>query len=66
MQLCIETPVLAIPQAMLDGWQAEGFMELLGQVSEMAALFAIVDMVVLPSVGAPAGFGGQRAGDSGV
>ena len=46
MQLCIETPVLAIPQAMLDGWQAEGLMELLDQVSDMAVLFASVDMVV--------------------
>lgn len=39
----------AIPQATLDAWQAEGLMELLGQVSDMAALFASVDMVVLPS-----------------
>ncbi len=39
----------AIPQATLDGWQAEGLIELLGQVSDMAALFATVDMVVLPS-----------------
>jgi glycosyltransferase involved in cell wall biosynthesis len=39
----------AIPQATLDGWQAEGLVELLGQVSDMAALFASVDMVVLPS-----------------
>lgn len=39
----------AIPQAMLDGWQAEGLIELLGQVSDMAALFATADMVVLPS-----------------
>jgi glycosyltransferase involved in cell wall biosynthesis len=39
----------AIPQATLDGWQAEGLMELLGQVSNMPALFASVDMVVLPS-----------------
>ncbi len=39
----------AIPQATLDGWQAEGLMELLGQVNDMAALFASVDMVVLPS-----------------
>jgi glycosyltransferase involved in cell wall biosynthesis len=49
LQLCIETPLLAIPQSTLDGWQAEGLMELLGQVSDMAALFASVDMVVLPS-----------------
>ena len=39
----------AIAQATLDGWQAEGLIELLGQVSDMAALFAAVDMVVLPS-----------------
>lgn len=39
----------AIPQATLDDWQAEGLIELLGQVSDMAGLFAIVDMVVLPS-----------------
>jgi len=39
----------AIPQATLDGWQAEGLIELLGQVSDMAALFATTDMVVLPS-----------------
>jgi glycosyltransferase involved in cell wall biosynthesis len=39
----------AIPQATLDDWQAEGLIELLGQVSDMAALFASVDMAVLPS-----------------
>ena len=39
----------AIPQATLDGWHGEGLIELLGQVSDMAALFATVDMVVLPS-----------------
>lgn len=39
----------AIDQATLDGWQAEGLIELLGQVSDMAALYANVDMVVLPS-----------------
>lgn len=39
----------AIPQATLDGWQAEGLIELLGQVNDMAALFATVDMAVLPS-----------------
>ena len=39
----------AIPQATLDGWQAEGLIELLGQVSDMAALFATADIVVLPS-----------------
>ena len=39
----------AIPQATLNGWQAQGLIELLGQVSDMAALFASADMVVLPS-----------------
>ena len=39
----------AIPQATLDGWQTDGLIELLGQVSDMAALFATADMVVLPS-----------------
>lgn len=39
----------AIPQATLNGWQAEGLIELLGQVSDMAALFATADIVVLPS-----------------
>ena len=39
----------AIPQATLDGWQAEGLIELLGQVGDMAALFATVDIAVLPS-----------------
>ena len=39
----------AIPQATLDGWQAEGLIELLGQVSDMVALFSNADMVVLPS-----------------
>ena len=39
----------AIAQATLDSWRAEGLIELLGQVSDMAALYASVDMVVLPS-----------------
>jgi glycosyltransferase involved in cell wall biosynthesis len=39
----------AIPQATLNGWQSEGLIELLGQVGDMAALFASADMVVLPS-----------------
>ena len=39
----------AISQTTLNGWQAEGLIELLGQVSDMAALFATADMVVLPS-----------------
>ncbi|MDR3453484.1 MAG: glycosyltransferase family 4 protein [Rhodoferax sp.] len=39
----------AIPQATLDGWAAEGLIELLGQVSDMAALFASAHIAVLPS-----------------
>jgi hypothetical protein len=39
----------AIPQATLDGWATEGLIELLGQVSDMAALFASVHIAVLPS-----------------
>ena len=39
----------AIPQATLNDWQAQGLIKLLGQVSDMAALFASADMVVLPS-----------------
>ena len=39
----------AIAQATLDSWSAEGLIELLGQVSDMAALYVSVDMVVLPS-----------------
>lgn len=39
----------AIPQATLDGWAEEGVVELLGQVSDMAALFAGVHIAVLPS-----------------
>jgi len=39
----------AIAQATLDGWQTEGLIELLGQVGDMADLYANVDMVVLPS-----------------
>jgi glycosyltransferase involved in cell wall biosynthesis len=39
----------AIAQSTLDSWAAEGLVELLGQVSDMAALFAGVQMVVLPS-----------------
>ena len=50
-----QTPLL-IPQATLDGWQAEGLLELLGQVSDMAALFASVDMVLLPSYGELVGY----------
>ena len=39
----------AIAQATLNSWSAEGLIELLGQVSDMAELYATVDMVVLPS-----------------
>ncbi len=39
----------AIPQETLNSWQAEGLIELLGHVGDMAALFATADMVVLPS-----------------
>ena len=39
----------AIPQATLDGWAEEGVIELLGQVSDMAALFASAHIAVLPS-----------------
>ena len=39
----------AIPQATLNDWQAQGLIELLGQVSDMAALFASAGMVALPS-----------------
>lgn len=39
----------AIPQGTLDEWTREGVVELLGQVSDMPALFANVDVAVLPS-----------------
>jgi glycosyltransferase involved in cell wall biosynthesis len=39
----------AIPQATLDDWAAEGVIEVLGQVSDMAALFASAHIAVLPS-----------------
>lgn len=39
----------AIPQATLDSWAAEGVIELLGQVNDMAALLASAHMAVLPS-----------------
>lgn len=39
----------AVPQADVDGWVREGVVEWLGHVDDMAALFATVDMVVLPS-----------------
>lgn len=39
----------AVPQATLDNWQALGWLELMGEVSDMAALFASAHMAVLPS-----------------
>ena len=39
----------AVPDAMLRGWVDEGVVEWLGHVDDMPALFASVDMVVLPS-----------------
>ena len=39
----------AIPQSQLEAWVLEGVIELLGQVEDMPALYANVDMVVLPS-----------------
>lgn len=39
----------AIPQATLDQWSREGVVELLGQVGDMASLFAKADIAVLPS-----------------
>src|SRR6185312_4864105 len=37
----------AIPQATLNAWAAEGVVEVLGQVSDMAALFASAHIAVL-------------------
>ncbi|WP_245815687.1 glycosyltransferase family 4 protein [Luteimonas chenhongjianii] len=39
----------AVPEATVRGWVAEGVLQWLGHVDDMAALFASVDMVVLPS-----------------
>ncbi|NJN46987.1 MAG: glycosyltransferase family 4 protein [Candidatus Competibacteraceae bacterium] len=39
----------SIPQAQLNAWEAEGVVELLGQVEDMGARYAQTDMVVLPS-----------------
>ncbi len=39
----------AVPHAVLLAWQAEGLIELLGQVDDMAALFASAHIAVLPS-----------------
>lgn len=39
----------AVPEAMVRDWVAEGMVEWLGHVDDMPALFASVDVVVLPS-----------------
>lgn len=39
----------AVPEATLRGWVDEGVLEWLGHVDDMPALFASVDIVVLPS-----------------
>lgn len=39
----------AVPEATVLGWVDEGLVEWLGHVNDMPALFASVDMVVLPS-----------------
>jgi glycosyltransferase involved in cell wall biosynthesis len=39
----------AVPEAMVQAWAAEGVVEWLGHVEDMAALFRSVDVVVLPS-----------------
>jgi glycosyltransferase involved in cell wall biosynthesis len=39
----------SVPQSELDAWQAEGVLTLLGEVTDMAALYASADMAVLPS-----------------
>lgn len=39
----------AVPEAMVRGWVADGTVKWLGHVDDMPALFASVDMVVLPS-----------------
>jgi len=38
-----------VPEATVHGWVAEGLVEWLGHVDDMPALFAAVDVVVLPS-----------------
>jgi glycosyltransferase involved in cell wall biosynthesis len=38
-----------VPEARVRGWVAEGLVEWLGHVDDMPALFAAVDVVVLPS-----------------
>ncbi len=39
----------AVPEATVRGWVSEGLLQWLGHVDDMAALFATVDAVVLPS-----------------
>lgn len=39
----------AVPEATVRGWVAEGLLQWLGHVDDMAALFATVQVVVLPS-----------------
>ena len=39
----------AVPEATVHGWVAEGLLQWLGHVDDMPALFASVDVVVLPS-----------------
>lgn len=39
----------SVPQNQLDQWQADGIVQCLGHVSEMATLYRQVDLVVLPS-----------------
>ncbi|MBJ6978094.1 glycosyltransferase family 4 protein [Luteimonas sp. MC1782] len=39
----------AVPEATVRGWAEEGVLEWLGHVDDMSALFASVDVVVLPS-----------------
>src|SRR5690606_5033032 len=39
----------AVPEATVRGWAEEGVLQWLGHVDDMAALFASVDVVVLPS-----------------
>jgi glycosyltransferase involved in cell wall biosynthesis len=39
----------AVPEATIRGWVAQGIIEWLGHVDDMAALYASMDIVVLPS-----------------
>ena len=39
----------AVPEATVHGWVTEGLLQWLGHVDDMPALFASVDVVVLPS-----------------